>query len=624
MTRKLLFLFLIILSACTDKPSSDVKSIDRVQSLYVQDADTLQNAVKKLQTAYNDRHAEQEIQQLFFDARLAYKHVEYLAEYYNPATARAINGAALEKVEEEDPNKTVMPEGFQVLEEMLLPHIDTSKQADIRQQLAVLVSNVSRLRKVADGLELTDGHVFDAVRLQILRVITLGLTGFDTPITLRSMSEAAVSLEALENVIKVYPENASQHEAIARWKHAVQYLREAKNFDEFDRAEFIISSITPLITSLQVYQQSLAIPPRQDGRAFAANAANLFANEAWNVDYFAPNYARPLTNAKSALGKLLFYDPILSENTDRACASCHQPERAFTDGLPTSRMLNGTSGKLRNAPTLIFAGMQNAQFYDMHVTYLEDQATGVILNPIEMHGSLNRVVAQLQQSEEYKQLFRQAFPEAGDSVITSAHIRIALAAFIRSLQPMNAPFDRFIRGDRNAINAEAKHGFRLFTGKAKCATCHFMPFFNGTVPPNFTETEAEILGVPYAPDTIGATIDADLGKFTFSQAPIEKHAFKTPTLRNIALTAPYMHNGVYTMLEEVIDFYNRGGGNGIGISLDNQTLPTDKLNLRADEKQALIAFLRTLTDTTGITSRPRQLPMIPGRMKNVRKVGGIY
>ncbi|WP_396208234.1 cytochrome-c peroxidase, partial [Gemmatimonas sp.] len=146
-------------------------------------------------------------------------------------------------------------------------------------------------------------------------------------------------------------------------------------------------------------------------------------------------------------------------------------------------------------------------------------------------------------------------------------------------------------------------GFNVFVGKGKCATCHFLPLTNGTVPPMYQKSEVEVLGTPRTATTAGAVIDPDLGRFRLSRAEPHRYAFRTPSLRNVALTAPYMHNGAYPTLESVVDFYNRGGGAGIGIQLDNQTLPPDRLNLTAGEQRQLVAFMRALTDTTGLGAK---------------------
>ncbi|WP_026903178.1 cytochrome-c peroxidase [Pedobacter glucosidilyticus] len=153
-----------------------------------------------------------------------------------------------------------------------------------------------------------------------------------------------------------------------------------------------------------------------------------------------------------------------------------------------------------------------------------------------------------------------------------------------------------MQGEKDALNTQELAGFNLFMGKGKCGSCHFLPLFSGAVPPLFEKMESEVLGVPANTDTINAKIDADLGKYNLYKIPHQKHAFKTPSLRNIALTAPYMHNGVYQTLDEVIDFYNKGGGAGLGIILENQTLSPDKLQLSETEKKQLIAFLNALTD----------------------------
>jgi cytochrome c peroxidase len=181
-----------------------------------------------------------------------------------------------------------------------------------------------------------------------------------------------------------------------------------------------------------------------------------------------------------------------------------------------------------------------------------------------------------------------------------------------------------MRGEEGMLTADELAGFNLFMGKGKCATCHFMPLFNGSVPPQYFETESEVLGVPAKADTINAVVDSDAGKFNTYNRALHKFAFKTPTLRNAALTAPYMHNGVFKTLEEVIDFYNRGGGAGIGAVVSNQTLPVDKLNLSRKEQQQIIAFIHTLTDTTGMTRISEALPVSDPVALSKRKASAGY
>jgi cytochrome c peroxidase len=178
--------------------------------------------------------------------------------------------------------------------------------------------------------------------------------------------------------------------------------------------------------------------------------------------------------------------------------------------------------------------------------------------------------------------------------IKPIYIMIALATYIRSLNPFTSRFDLYMRGNKDKMNAEEINGFNLFMGKAKCGTCHFMPLFNGTAPPFFNTTESEVLGVPSSPSS--NIIDPDPGRYTHNKIDELKFSFKTPTLRNIAVTAPYMHNGAFKNLEEVMVFYNKGGGAGVSIQLENQTLSEEPLNLSKSEQKAIISFLNTLSD----------------------------
>jgi len=219
-----------------------------------------------------------------------------------------------------------------------------------------------------------------------------------------------------------------------------------------------------------------------------------------------------------------------------------------------------------------------------------------------MKGSLTRSVKELGANPKYASLFQKAYANETPT-LTEYNIANAISSYVRSLIAVNSRFDQYMRGDKTKMNKEELKGFNLFMGKAKCATCHFIPLFNGLVPPEFTETESEVLGVPRTNETIAPVLDSDEGKFKFTRSIVHKFAFKTPTLRNIELTAPYMHNGVYNTLEEVMDFYNKGGGTGLKIAPENQTLPEGELNLSKKEIRAVIAFMKTLTDSAVLKYR---------------------
>jgi cytochrome c peroxidase len=210
-----------------------------------------------------------------------------------------------------------------------------------------------------------------------------------------------------------------------------------------------------------------------------------------------------------------------------------------------------------------------------------------------MEGSLKEGIKRIRQHPVYYPQFQKAYSGDPDPV-TDYNIANAISSYVRSLTHYNSRFDKYMRNEGD-LTASEKKGFNLFAGKARCATCHYIPLFNGLVPPQFSETESEVIGVPA--NNVGAPKpDDDKGKFIFTRSTVHRHAFKTPTLRNVTLTAPYMHNGAFKSLEEVMDFYNKGGGAGTHTAFENETLPSDPLSLSKKEIKNVIAFLKTLTD----------------------------
>jgi cytochrome c peroxidase len=175
------------------------------------------------------------------------------------------------------------------------------------------------------------------------------------------------------------------------------------------------------------------------------------------------------------------------------------------------------------------------------------------------------------------------------------------------------------------LTTEEREGFQLFITKGHCASCHFLPLFSGTVPPEYKVSEWEVLGVPDVNDRAKAKLDTDPGRGGVHKTSLYRHAFKTPGLRNVALTAPYMHNGVFNSLDEVMNFYNAGGGKGWGLDVPNQSLSSEPLHLSNEEIKKIISFLHALTDTSGLTSRPTTLPAFPNDPDLAsRKIGGDY
>lgn len=586
------------LSCQTEDKAINAAKVKIYQLSLIHKADS---TIKKLRELVAAGATEAQLQQAFKNARLAYKRTEFLTEYYTPLTAKGINGAPIPSMDDNDQHRIDQPEGFQVVEPYLFPTYDAANKTELLKELDIMIPSFKRLQQLTQNQELADAQIFDALRLEVFRIITQGITGFDAAIAQNSMAEAAASLATLHHVVAIYEEVIFEKDKKIYWdiqtliEQNQAYLSRSPSFNSFDRMAYIKQFANPLSAKILAASQLLGIDKFIELRALKTSAKTLFDEGVFDANYYTASYDDHSNGYKVALGKKLFYDPVLSGTGLRSCASCHQPEKAFTDGMIKSSSIDGKSHTKRNTPTLLNAGLQPALFYDNRVAYLEDQATDVINNKDEMHGSLPVAVAKLDKDSTYKHLFKKAFPKVPKSV-NEYNLRNALGSYIRSLTSLNSPFDQYMRGNTNKLTTSEINGFNLFMGKAKCATCHFMPLFNGTVPPDFRAIETEVIGVPGVAGTPG--IDDDKGKYELRKLPLYKYAFRTPTVRNIALTAPYMHNGVFKMLEEVVDFYNKGGGLSAGANLPNLTLPFDKLNLTPAEEKDVVAFLKKLTDTS--------------------------
>ncbi len=317
----------------------------------------------------------------------------------------------------------------------------------------------------------------------------------------------------------------------------------------------------------------------------------------------------PPTVAKAELGERLYFDTRLSTDGTVACATCHDPRAGFADGrgAKTSAGVGGALG-VRNAPTVLNAAFLSAQFWDGRAATLEAQAVQPLINPIE-HGFKDHaaVVARLRELADYPPLFAAAF---GTPDIDIERVGQAIATFERSVISLDAPIDRFLAGDRGAISEAAQRGWELYNAKARCNTCHgHIGAF-----PLMTDELYHNIGVGTqkidfdhvaraAADAIagGATIDelavgdaaaSELGRFMVTGEQKDMGAFKTPQLRNVALTAPYMHDGSEATLRDVIEYYDRGGNSNP--YLDGGMRP---LGLTDQEKSDLVELLKTFTSS---------------------------
>lgn len=566
-----------------------------IQHELLTDVEKFEQKINDFQQLAEKDADQKKIQEAFRKVRLSYKKIEWAVEYFTPDPARFINGPALDELEVAE-NKFLPPNGFQVIEELIFPDYNPKNKTDLVREIKMIKANLNQVRQTFTVITISDNFVLDASKMQLNRILALGITGFDSPIAFHSIPETKVSLNTLGLLIKKMSYKGKISKQIEKklanlCLQAAKYCELNSDFNTFDRIHFIKNFLNPISKNLLAFQKVNVIKSIARNSVLKPDAATIFDKDAFDVNAFIPSKEYQYTDQKATLGKQLFNENSFSKDKTRNCASCHNPELAFTDNLKTNLSLKG--GNLnRNTPTLTYASLQNAQFWDMRQLDLEKQSTDVIQNKEEMHGDISHIIGFLNTDKAYQKLFRAAFPES--KKIEEWQIQNALASYIRSLNAFDSKFDKYMRGESNDFTAEEKLGFNLFSGKAKCATCHFIPLFNGTVPPKFNKTEHEIIGTPE--DKNNQNLSPDLGRYIQHQMPQLKNAFKTPTVRNIAVTAPYMHNGVFTTLEEVIDFYNKGGGLGSGITVDNQTLPSDELNLTEKEIKALIAFMETLTD----------------------------
>lgn len=292
------------------------------------------------------------------------------------------------------------------------------------------------------------------------------------------------------------------------------------------------------------------------------------------------------TPERVALGKALFFDPRLSGNGTLSCATCHNPALGWSDGLRTGVGINGTV--LGRATPTVTNTAYNTQFmWDGRKKSLEDQALGPMKTPEEMKTDFGAALKMLNATPGYRDMFAKAYP---GEAINEETVAKAIAAFERTVVSRDSRFDRWVEGDRSAITAQEWRGYQLFKDPAKgnCAVCHSGP--------NFTDNGYHNIGIAHAP---GAE---DAGRFAIRKLPVLKGAFKTPTLRDVELTAPYFHNGTATTLAEVVDHYARGGDDRSNLSKDVR-----KLDLNEQEKADLVAFMKALTGPT----RSASIPALP-------------
>jgi len=567
-------------------------------------------------------------------ARIQLKKIDFLLRYLHEVEYKKINGVMPVEWETEVYEKWKTPykrEGgglFLAYENYSENNTEQAKQDIIKaaEALDYFLKNdtVQNLLKKPSTL------VF-ANRLFLLNCATIYNTGFENPNPKNIIPELKFQMEYMKTWYSMYNQSFEEkyhykQNYLSLYEECVQFLSaQSEDFTKFNHFIFIQKFINPLFAWNQQmltehgFASEVLIDFTMNNHSKSIFDKSLFWAQKTNGAYNLPMSQDEETQLKE-LGKTLFYDPILSANNERSCASCHSPQHLFQDGKKTALHFDTTQRLSRNSPTLCNVIFQHLLHIDGKHQNTLQQAAGVITNANEMNANESEILKKINSIPFYKKSFQKLSKCSSKKDFSLQHIGSALTFYYSDFSYFRSDFDEMMDNKKNADN-NVVAGFNIFMSKAQCATCHFLPQFSGVKPP-FLTSEFEVLGVPETPDF--KAISKDEGRHNIFAKKETKNAFRTPTLRNVMKTAPYMHNGVFGNIDEVIDFYNKGGGIQHNYEVNNQTLSRDSLQLNTSEIQQLKAFLNALNENIPIQIPPSSLPLSKNKSLNERKVGGVY
>jgi len=569
-------------------------------------------------------------------ARLKLKNIDFWLRYFEPNAYRKINGPLPVEWENEVFEKFEPPyrrEGAG----LSLAELSLNQKPVLKDSLVALIKKSEEAVKTFEADSITGqlnsySHFFLANRLFLLNLAAIYTTGFECPDTNHVIPELHSMLLGTREIYNSF--NQSFHGTplsaayLEKYDETISFVAsQGTGFSAFNHFEFIRDFVNPLFA---MNQKCI-----NDYNARSINYNDYTLNNNIQSIFDKSLYASQNTKGLYSMvedektlreiryiGKLLFYDPILSGNNMRSCASCHKPTEYFTDTTTGLAFQFDKQQRLpRNTPTLINSVYNHLLMLDGKHISLQAQGKDVITNPIEMNSNEKELIKKVLSCKEYKEAFKSFLkltPEEKD--ITLNHIISAITYYDGSYSRFYSPFDNAMN-NKGSVSDEAKKGFNLFMSRAKCGTCHFVPNFNGVKPP-YIGSEFEVLGTPA--DTAFKDLSSDKGRYMINKAPETMNAFRTGSIRNAEYTKPYMHNGVFKTLEEVIDFYDVGGGQGKKMVVDNQTLPGDSLHLTRMEKKELLAFIYSLNEDIIFEEPPASLPPSTDKALNNRKPGGEY
>jgi cytochrome c peroxidase len=570
------------------------------------------------------------------EARIKLKNIDFWLRYFEPNAYRKINGPLPVEWENEVFEKFEKPykrEGAG----LSLAELSMSQTPLIRDSLLSLIDKSLGAVKTFEADSITGqlnhhSHFFLANRLFLLNLAAIYTTGFECPDTSRIIPELRSMLQGTKNIYdhfdQSFPEYPLSVEYLDLYEKTIRYVDgQSASFSAFDQFSFIKDYINPLFALNQQFINTYNVTSLNfNDYTLNNNIRSIFDKSLYTSQSIKGIYS--MVQDENTLreiryiGKLLFYDPILSGNNKRSCASCHKPTEYFTDTTVSTALQFDQLNRLpRNAPTLINSIYNHLIMLDGKHISLQAQGKDVMTSPAEMNSSEKELVRKVLSCKLYRDAFKSLLkltPE--EKEVNINHIASAITFYDGSFSRFYSPFDEAMNNNVS-VSDGVKRGFNLFMSRAKCATCHFVPNFNGVKPP-FIGSEFEVLGTPE--DSLSTTLSPDKGRWLINEASETLHAFRTGSIRNAEYTKPYMHNGVFKTLEQVIDFYDAGGGQGKKMIVDNQTLSGDSLKLSAEDKKDLLVFIYSLNEGIIFEEPPVALPPSSDKSLNNRKPGGEY
>lgn len=629
----ILFSFLFVVLSQAFKPDSESEYFNLYKQKLTDFETTINLSITKIRSENLDRES---CQDLISKLRLKLKALDFWIRYAEPIAYKKINGPLPVEWETEVFEKFEKPyrrEGSG----LTLAYIYSEEEVFRKDSILSYLIDAKKALKTywADTIVETlksHHHFYLSNRLYLLNLAAIYTSGFECPDTEKIIIELKELTQqvnlAYSAFNKSFISTPISDEYLSRYKELINFINsQPDNFEKFDHFTFIKEHVNPLFALNQDMINDYGVHSSNNlDYTLNKSARSIFSKNLYVGQNHKGIFTRVIGKEDIALidsvGKMLYFDPILSGNNKRSCASCHHPNTAFTDtSLRTSPDFSRSGFLPRNSPSLLNVKYNHLIMADGKHISLQDQAKDVITNKKEMGSNEEEVVKKVLSCKEYKKIFSYLLKlTPQEKQININHITSALTFYYGKFSQYYSSFDMAMN-KAGEVSNEVKEGFNIYMSKAQCATCHFVPMFNGVKPP-YIGSEFEVLGTPANKDAKQLSIDS--GRYHVNPSRETLRAFRTGTLRNASLTAPYMHNGVFNSLREVIDFYDAGGGIGHGLNVPNQTLSSDSLKLNEREKKLLIVFMESLNETVPNQTAPKGLPFSSLKTLNTRKPGGEY